>query len=1080
MTPRSSDTPAEQIIQTLQERAKELNCLYRVHELINRPDVTIDDVCHGLIDAIPPGWQYPAACWARVTLEGVVYQPPRTQDTPWVQHADVMVQGERAGAIDVFYTRPLPRADEGPFLKEERKLIDTIAERLAHFLAQRRLQSTLRTWNTTMETLASRERPEWWVIVEFLRNTDHHLLMRIARRMVNYLSWNGVEEAQALLQRFGTDQHDDEESVGDDNRPARKTSLDAMLAVTDEAFQIASAQLSEDEIVSSIQKWIKDDKSSFLMEIVENQGSSLTDIADALERYQQMALGDRDLSRTVRLALRAALVRRFFTENLEYINTAKQWIEVDDFHPLIQRIISPAGSHGKLGGKSSGLFLAWQILRKSPEFAATMGEIRMPKTWYLTSDTLLNFIEFNHLEDVYDRKYLELDQVRREYPHIVQVFKNSTFSPAIIKALSVALDDLEDRPLIVRSSSLLEDRVGAAFSGKYKSLFLANVGTKRERLAALMDAIAEVYASVFSPDPIEYRAERGLLDLHEEMGVMIQEVVGTRVGRYFLPAYAGVAFSNNEVRWSARILRNDGLVRLVPGLGTRAVDRVGDDYPVLMAPGQPGLRVNVTADEVVKYSPKKLDVVNVDTRQFETIAMTDLLLESTPYPAAEDVFSVWEDDGIHRLSRLELGPRGRLVVTFEGLASDTIFLARIRTLLRTLEDKLGYPVDIEFACDGRDFYLLQCRPQSFSEDATPAAIPTELPAERTLFVANRFVSNGRVPDLTHLVYVDPERYAELPDLALLRDVGRAVGRLNKLLPKRQFALIGPGRWGSRGDIKLGVSVTYSDISNAALLMEVAARKGSYIPEVSFGTHFFQDLVEAGIRYLPLLPSEPGAQFNEALIRAAPNILEDIAPEFAHVAEVVHVVDVAQATGGLVLRVLMNGDADRAVGYFAPSEALMHAGGARRRTTEQTVEDHWRWRLRMAEQVAAQLDAPRFGVRALYVFGSTKNATAGPASDIDLLFHLDGHGADRQAELEAWLRGWSLCLSEVNFLRTGYRTDGLLDVHYVTDEDIVQKRSFAAKIGAVTDPARPLAIGPPALPPAPAPSPAAPEPRGLED
>ena len=194
-------------------------------------------------------------------------------------------------------------------------------------------------------------------------------------------------------------------------------------------------------------------------------------------------------------------------------------------------------------------------MRKSTEFADALGTIRIPKTWYLTSDGILDFIEYNQLEDLYNRKYLEIDQVRREYPHVIQVFKNSHFSPEIVKGLSLALDDLADRPLIVRSSSLLEDRVGAAFSGKYKSLFLANQGTKAERLSALLDAVAEVYASVFGPDPLEYRAERGLLDVHEEMGILLQEVVGSRVGKYFLPTFAGVAFSNNEFRWSARIKR---------------------------------------------------------------------------------------------------------------------------------------------------------------------------------------------------------------------------------------------------------------------------------------------------------------------------------------------------------------------------------------------------------------------------------------------------------------------------------------------------------------------------------------------
>ncbi len=125
-----------------------------------------------------------------------------------------------------------------------------------------------------------------------------------------------------------------------------------------------------------------------------------------------------------------------------------------------------------------------------------------------------------------------------------------------------------------------------------------------------MDAIAEVYASIFSPDPIEYRIEHGMIDFNEEMGILIQEVVGKKVGHYFMPAFAGVAFSRNEFRWSQRIRREDGLVRMVPGLGTRAVDRFSDDYPILVAPGQPNLRVNVTIDEKIHYSPKKIDVIN--------------------------------------------------------------------------------------------------------------------------------------------------------------------------------------------------------------------------------------------------------------------------------------------------------------------------------------------------------------------------------------------------------------------------------------------------------------------------------------
>ena len=121
------------------------------------------------------------------------------------------------------------------------------------------------------------------------------------------------------------------------------------------------------------------------------------------------------------------------------------------------------------------------------------------------------------------------------------------------------------------------------------------------------------------------------------------------------------------------------------------------------------------------------------------------------------------------------------------------------------------------------------------------------------------------------------------------------------------------------------------------------------------------------------------------------------------------------------------------------------------------DSHWRWRMRMCQRIASLIDAERFGVVGMYVIGSTKNANAGPASDIDLLVHI--RGTERQKEeLDLWLKGWSLCLDEMNYLNTGYRSKGLLDIHYITDQDIADRTSYAVKIGAVTDAARPLKIG----------------------
>jgi pyruvate, water dikinase len=249
-------------------------------------------------------------------------------------------------------------------------------------------------------------------------------------------------------------------------------------------------------------------------------------------------------------------------------------------------------------------------------------------------------------------------------------------------------------------------------------------------------------------------------------------------------------------------------------------------------------------------------------------------------------------------------------------------------------------------------------------------------------------------------------------------------------------------------------VTYSDINNTAMLIEVARQKGNYLPELSFGTHFFQDLVEATIRYLPLYPDDPQTKFKELFFQRSRNILQELLPEFSQLADTLRVIDVPLETGGLILRVLMNADLDEAVGFLSPPQQMLGSIENEAEVIDQRTDEHWRWRFRMAQRIAAELDPGKFGVKAFYLIGSTKNATAGPASDIDILLHFQG--SDEQSkDLMLWLEGWSRCLSEINFLRTGYRTDGLLDVHLVTDSDIAARSSFASKIDAITDPARKL-------------------------
>lgn len=914
MNPHEHDV--SEILRDLEERAKELRCLYEVGEILRTGELGWQDRLDRILEVIPAGWQYPAVCEARVELAGLSSETGGYEETPWSIEEPIVVAEEVTGSLRVVYRQERPPEHDGPFLPEERELLRTICQNIGVQFAHDELTRAWESLNEALEPSDAHEGSQWLVIIDFLRRADPQLLQRITRRMLGHLRWKGVEGLESIP-GYPHPPHPDSAAT-DDNQPTVLPSVTTVPLSTDAVFRIAAEHCGEEEILARVHDWINRDKLSFLINTLEWQESSLGDIVEALDRFRALQMAEQDLPLSLLNVLRAALLRKFFTDQIDYINRAKPFVTLQDFHDLTRNLIHPPDSHGKLGGKSAGLFLAERIVEHRQTDHEDLRGIRVPRTWHISSDGVLAFARYNGMEDVYDRKYMELDQIREQYPYVIQVFKSSPFPPELLSGLSLALDDLGESPLIVRSSSLLEDRTGASFSGKYKSLFLANQGTRQERLAALLDAVAEVYASIFGPDPIEYRAERNLLDVHEEMGIMIQEVVGTRVGRYFLPAFSGVAFSNNEFRWSPRIRREDGLVRLVPGLGTRAVDRMADDFPVLLSPGQPGLRVNTTPDEIIRYSPKMLDLIDLEKGSLVTMPVSDLLAEcGNEIPLARKIVSLVEHDAIRRPGGfMEDLTTADAVVTFEGLAADTPFLKQIATLLGVVRETLDTPVDIEFASDGRDLYILQCRAQSYTEESAPAPIPRDLPRDRILFTANRYISNGLASDITHVVWVDPAGYAQLPELGDLKAVGRAVGRLNKVLPRRRFALMGPGRWGSRGDIRLGVNVTYSDINNTALLVEIAHRTGDFLPELSFGTHFFQDLVEARIRYLPLYPDQNGNILNEEFFRGAENMLPDLAPEYAHLASVVRVVEIPRQTDGSVLRVAMNADAEQAVGFLA--------------------------------------------------------------------------------------------------------------------------------------------------------------------
>ena len=386
---------------------------------------------------------------------------------------------------------------------------------------------------------------------------------------------------------------------------------------------------------------------------------------------------------------KVVLIRTLISDQLRYINIAKEWFTLADLAEIRRRKIGG----GRIGGKAAGMLLATRILTEIAD-PQIKGCLNTPESYFVGSDELYTFMQINNLFHWNDQKYKNEEEMRSEYPHILKDFEEGEFAPELLDKLGGMLERLGNQPVIVRSSSLLEDNFGTSFAGKYESIFLPNQRSHTENLHALMRAIARVYASTLNPNALLYRRSRGLQDYDERMAILIQVVQGERFGRYYLPHLAGVAFSRNLYRWAPQIKREDGFVRLVWGLGTRAVDRVGNDYPRLIALSHPTLRPSTDPKSIRRYSQQFVDLLDLEENQFKTLPIQEVLADRYAplrYLAQED------EDGYFTSIRTGVGgdPR-RLVLTFEELLKRTSFAVQMKEFLRILERSYRSPVDMEF------------------------------------------------------------------------------------------------------------------------------------------------------------------------------------------------------------------------------------------------------------------------------------------------------------------------------------------------------------------------------------------------
>jgi len=548
---------------------------------------------------------------------------------------------------------------------------------------------------------------------------------------------------------------------------------------------------------------------------------------------------------------------------------------------------------GFIGGKSVGMLLGRKVVEKEMsllENGENLANNWEPHdSWYLGSDIFYTYIVYNDWWDLRCKQktpegYFELA------PELKEKLLKGKFPDIIREQFYQMMEHFGWSPIIVRSSSLLEDNFGNAFAGKYESVFCANQGQPEERFEAFEQAVRTVYASAMSEDALVYRQGRGLENKDEQMAILVQRVSGDQYGELFFPHIAGVGHSSNLYVWNKDMDAKAGMLRLVFGLGTRAVDRVSGDYARLVPLDHPEKGPLVHYGDEQKFSQHKADVLNLrENRMAEE--QVEVLYSQDLKTVKETFFSI-DTAKMRRLQEI-----GRTVTTkpvildFKKLLGETQFPRFARKVMQTIEEAYNYPVDIEFTANFNSegnfkFNLLQCRPLQTKRTGTQE-INIPKPDKENIFFssAGNFMGGNVRISFDYVIFVKAENYLALAERDKYQ-AARIVGMINQKLKGSSIMLIGPGRWGTTTP-SLGVPVHFSELCNMACLCEVSYKQGNLIPELSFGSHFFQDIVEANIFYAAIFDGDTDVIFNPQKILEKANLLEEMLPSEKNYAQVIH-------------------------------------------------------------------------------------------------------------------------------------------------------------------------------------------------
>jgi pyruvate,water dikinase len=574
------------------------------------------------------------------------------------------------------------------------------------------------------------------------------------------------------------------------------------------------------------------------------------------------------------------------------------YMRLEDILEISRRMIGT----GLVGGKTVGMLLARRILQtNSPHFVDLL---ETHDSFYVGSDVFFTFLVENDVWWVREKlsnpdTFLEGSEIAR------QRILGGRFPDYIVKQFEQMLAYFGQSPIIVRSSSLLEDNFGNSFSGKYESVFCPNQGSPERRMEDFLEAVRIVYASSMSEKALRYREQKGLLAQDEQMALLVMRVSGAIHGRYYYPHAAGVGFSFNPYVWSENIDPRAGVVRLVFGLGTRAVDRSDDEYTRVVALNAPDRRPEVNFEEVRQYAQRRVDFLDLDANRLVSGHFLDVIAACPDVPvrlfASTNGGPSWGPEGVCRPT---------WVLTFDKLLNSTSFVEDMKAMLQVLHEAYKYPVDVEFTLNFLDeseyrIHVVQCRPLLVKGMDSQAPVPIDVPpASRIIAASGAVIGHSRCIRIDRFIYVAPAVYGKLT-IQERHDVARLIGRLNLTIAPNgteKVMVLGAGRWGTSSP-SFGIPVAFADINRVAVLCEIVAMRENLVPDVSLGTHFLNELIEMDMLYLALFPHKGDNYLSDEFFEVTPNRLLEYIPEaerWKDVIKVVHSADVAGAAGGITL------------------------------------------------------------------------------------------------------------------------------------------------------------------------------------